>query len=72
MTVLTCTRAGLEEMQRQHRHLLVLTVRPAQFALPAVVQGGVGAVPALHDLHAFVDLTTELGLVSSNGTENRV
>jgi hypothetical protein len=47
-------------MERQHRHLLVFTVGTAQLALPAVVQRGVGAVPALDDLQALVDLAAEL------------
>lgn len=43
-------RCGLEKVQGQHGHLLVLLVRPGQVALLAVEHHAVGAVPVLHHL----------------------
>jgi hypothetical protein len=52
---------GLQEVEGQHGHLLVLLVRPGQVALLAVEDDAVGAVPVLHHLEAAVHLLAQLG-----------
>jgi hypothetical protein len=46
-------------MQGEHRDFLLFAVGPREVAVLAVEQFGVGAVPGLDDLQAFVDLAAQ-------------
>jgi hypothetical protein len=50
---------GLEQVQREHGDLLVFLVGAGELAALAVEEDLVGAVPGLHYLAAFVDLSAE-------------
>lgn len=53
-------QGGLEEMEGEHRDLLALLVLAGQFAVLAVEQVAVRAVPVLDDMQAFADLPAQV------------
>src|SRR5579885_1246220 len=55
-------RSYLQEVQGEHGDLLVFPVGAGEFAFLAVEQDGVGRVPVLDDLEAFVDFAAQGGV----------